>query len=54
MQGRLRFIDIPAVVEAVIDRHNSVLHPSLETILEVDGWARIAASEAIDARASLA
>ncbi|MBI4865713.1 MAG: 1-deoxy-D-xylulose-5-phosphate reductoisomerase [Candidatus Wallbacteria bacterium] len=37
---RIRFIDIPNVIEGVLDRHESAPANDLETILSADGWAR--------------
>lgn len=39
-QGRIRFIDIPAVIQRVLDRHVPVKQLSLESILHADAWAR--------------
>jgi 1-deoxy-D-xylulose-5-phosphate reductoisomerase len=46
---RLDYLGIPAVVESVLERHDSV-EPSLEAILEQDAWARSEAASLIDAR----
>jgi 1-deoxy-D-xylulose-5-phosphate reductoisomerase len=48
LAGGLRFVDIPTVVEIVLDRHQ----PSdvrLDSIWEADRWARVAAGEAVTA-----
>jgi 1-deoxy-D-xylulose-5-phosphate reductoisomerase len=44
--GDLRFVDIPTVVETVLERHQPS-DVSLESIWEADRWARIAADEAV-------
>lgn len=38
--GQLRFIDIPALVAAVLDEHATEPVSSLQHVLELDGWAR--------------
>ncbi|MBI3893485.1 MAG: 1-deoxy-D-xylulose-5-phosphate reductoisomerase [Candidatus Wallbacteria bacterium] len=40
LQERLRFVDIPSVIEGVLERHEG--HPAvdLESVLTADGWAR--------------
>lgn len=38
--GEIGFLDIENVIESVIERHKSVVAPSLEQIDEADGWAR--------------
>jgi 1-deoxy-D-xylulose-5-phosphate reductoisomerase len=37
------FLDIPVIIESVMERHRSVADPDLETVLAADGWARDAA-----------
>ena len=51
LAGDLRFIDIPAVVELVIEKHLPA-DVTLESIWEADRWARIAAAEAVTAMRS--
>lgn len=46
LTGELRFIDIPAAVEMVIEKHQPT-NVTLESIWDVDRWARAAAREAI-------
>ncbi|NJN23068.1 MAG: 1-deoxy-D-xylulose-5-phosphate reductoisomerase [Leptolyngbya sp. RL_3_1] len=45
---KIRFLDIPKVIEKVCDRHRADLmaQPSLDDILRVDRWARQAITEA--------
>jgi 1-deoxy-D-xylulose-5-phosphate reductoisomerase len=45
LKEQIRFIQIPQIIEAVCDRHQSIKVPSLEDILEVDQWARKIALE---------
>ncbi len=44
LQGRLRFLDIPVLLEQVMERHRVVSRPSLEEIMRTDHWAREEAS----------
>ncbi len=37
---RISFPEIPALVRRTMDRHQPVLHPTLQQILEADAWAR--------------
>jgi 1-deoxy-D-xylulose-5-phosphate reductoisomerase len=46
LAGALRFIDIPAVVELVLEKHQPA-DVVLETIWEADRWARTVAGEAV-------
>lgn len=47
LTDRLRFPDIPRLVQAVIDRHDPASPISLESILAADAWARVTAKELI-------
>jgi len=40
LNGKTGFLDIPRVVEQVMERHKVVYKPDLETILAADRWAR--------------
>ncbi len=46
LAGELRFIDIPAAVEMVIEKHQPTI-VTLDAIWDADRWARAAAREAI-------
>jgi 1-deoxy-D-xylulose-5-phosphate reductoisomerase len=48
LAGDLRFVDISAAVELVLERHQPV-DVTLESIWEADRWARVAAAEAVTA-----
>jgi 1-deoxy-D-xylulose-5-phosphate reductoisomerase len=37
---RIRFTDISAMVQRTMDAHVVVENPTLEQVLEADGWAR--------------
>jgi len=43
LERRIGFLDIARLVEAVLERHSGVSHPSLEDILTAGAWAREAA-----------
>lgn len=40
LRGRLDFLDIPRVIERVINRHRNKTTPDLEDIRQADSWAR--------------
>ncbi len=40
LQGRIKFWDIPRLVEGAMDRHERINNPDLEAIQEADRWAR--------------
>jgi 1-deoxy-D-xylulose-5-phosphate reductoisomerase len=48
LDGRLAYLGIPDVIERVLDAHEPIA-PSLEGVLEVDGWAREQATATIAA-----
>ena len=52
MAGEVGFLAIPAIVEAVMEKHDSTTDPDLETVLAADSWAR-AQAEAVPAKASV-
>ena len=41
------FLDIPSVIEAVLEKHDSIADPDLETVLAADAAARAAALEVV-------
>ena len=49
LNRRLRFLDIPAIIEGVMDRHEPIRDPSLEAVLSADAWARQEAARLIGA-----
>ena len=51
LAGELRFVDIPATIESVIEKHQPA-GVTLESIFESDKWARATARQAIRARRS--
>jgi len=48
LQEKVRFLDIPRIIGAVIDKHESSAASSLAEILAADNWARIVASDIIE------
>tara|TARA_B100001939_G_scaffold335255_1_gene337114 strand:- start:612 stop:866 length:255 start_codon:yes stop_codon:yes gene_type:complete len=48
LEERIHFLDIPRLIETVCDRHRQDWRgaPSLDDVLAVDRWARIAVDEA--------
>jgi len=45
LNGQIRFTEIASIVEKTLAKHRGSIHPSLETILEADRWARDQAKE---------
>lgn len=47
LEERISFLDIPRLIEAVCERHSPDLRqdPSLDDVLAIDAWARLATSE---------
>jgi len=40
LEKKIKFTDIPKIVEKVMAKHRAIKNPSLNQILEVDVWAR--------------
>jgi 1-deoxy-D-xylulose-5-phosphate reductoisomerase len=47
LQQKIGFMDIPAIIEAVMERHRPIAEPDLNTVWEVDEWARAMARELV-------
>lgn len=45
LKGIIGFLDIPRIVEYVMGKHNNIINPTLQDILEVDRWARKVSAE---------
>jgi len=45
--NKIRFLDIPTVIHAVMEKHPAIVHPTLEQIHTADTWAREQAAEVI-------
>jgi len=50
LHGRLRFVDLPTVVQQVIDAHQPMGPLTVESVLEADAWARAETKRVIDTR----
>jgi 1-deoxy-D-xylulose-5-phosphate reductoisomerase len=50
LRHRVRFTDIPAIVQGVLDQHDPCGNPELDDILGSDRWARMIAAGLIGAR----
>ncbi len=48
LQRQIGFMDIPAIVEAVMERHRPIPTPDLNTVWEVDEWARKMATDLVN------
>ncbi len=46
LTGEVGFLDIPAIIEGVMEQHESTPEPDLETVFAADAWARTAAQTA--------
>ena len=40
LAGKIKFTDIPGLVEQTLDEHKAISHPDLEEIMAADDWAR--------------
>jgi 1-deoxy-D-xylulose-5-phosphate reductoisomerase len=40
LDGKIRFTDIPALIQNVLDEHQPTPHPTVEAITATDAWAR--------------
>jgi len=47
LDGKIGFSGIAELIETVLERHSSVEHPDIPTILETTAWARRTAREII-------
>ena len=47
LDQKMRFVEIPQVIERTMDQHPSVEKPTLENILAADQWARMQAQDVI-------
>jgi len=53
LEGSIRFIDIPVVIEGVLSETSAAKLESIHQVLEADKWARRLAREKIDRRAAV-
>ncbi|MBN8586575.1 MAG: 1-deoxy-D-xylulose-5-phosphate reductoisomerase [Ignavibacteria bacterium] len=40
LKGKIRFMDIPALIKSAMDKHENHVSPNLENIVEIDSWSR--------------
>lgn len=45
LSGKIGFLDIPKLIEGILDRHQRVANPSLDEIIDADAWSRSMAKE---------
>ena len=48
LDGKLKFVQIPKVIAAVMEQHQVIADPTLEDIMQADKWARESAEKAGD------
>jgi 1-deoxy-D-xylulose-5-phosphate reductoisomerase len=48
IEKKIRFIDLPKIIEKILVLHNSINNPSLDDILQADLWARIETKKIIE------
>jgi 1-deoxy-D-xylulose-5-phosphate reductoisomerase len=48
IKKKIRFIDLPKIIEKILVLHNSINNPSLDDILQADLWARRETKEIIE------
>ena len=52
IEGKIGFLDIPAIIEGTLEKHDGTADPDLETVIAADEWAREKAEALIAGRAS--
>ena len=45
---KIKFVDLPGIIDKILNTHVCGIHPSLEDILEADTWARIKTTKIIE------
>ncbi|HEY82052.1 MAG TPA: 1-deoxy-D-xylulose-5-phosphate reductoisomerase [Dehalococcoidia bacterium] len=50
LSGRIRFTDIPRLIERTLEQHEAIAQPTLEQILEADVWARERTTKQVEGR----
>lgn len=48
IENKIRFIDLPNIMEKILGLHNSINNPSLDDILQADLWAKIETKKIIE------
>ena len=47
LEGKIKFLDIPDLIEKTMEAHQSRSVDNIETIIETDTWARDTAGEVL-------
>jgi len=45
---KIKFVDLPKIIDKVLNKHKAVKKPTLEDILQADKWARVQTIEIIE------
>ncbi|MEI6610008.1 MAG: 1-deoxy-D-xylulose-5-phosphate reductoisomerase [Deltaproteobacteria bacterium] len=48
LDQKIKFVDLPGIIDMVLTAHICGMHPSLKDILEADSWARIKTTKIIE------
>jgi 1-deoxy-D-xylulose-5-phosphate reductoisomerase len=48
LREEIKFVDLPGIIDKVLQKHKSVKKPSLEDILQADEWARVQTRELLE------
>lgn len=48
LEEKIKFVDLPVIIDKVLGKHKPVKKPSLEDILQADDWARVRTKELIE------
>ncbi|MBU4149233.1 MAG: 1-deoxy-D-xylulose-5-phosphate reductoisomerase, partial [Candidatus Omnitrophica bacterium] len=49
LKGRIKFTDIPKVIEKILGLHRGIKQPGLDEILDIDNWVRAKTREILSA-----
>jgi len=52
LQEKVKFVDIPYVIESVMEKHDVIKHPSIDELLNIDNWARDIAENVVSGSAT--
>lgn len=52
LRNKISFMDIPAMISEVLEKHRSFNNPTLEEIIEIDKWSRTLTQELYEKRCS--
>jgi 1-deoxy-D-xylulose-5-phosphate reductoisomerase len=48
LEMKIKFVDLPGIIDNILNKHKAVKKPSLEEILQADEWARVQTKEIIE------